>query len=187
MTALAPYAGLVQGSDGNFYGTTSTGGSSSDGTVFQLTPPPIPTTTVLTSTPNPSHEGQVVTMTATVTAQNGGTPTGNVVFQSDGTQIGTVALSNGVAVLNYADLTLGTHSLVADYQGTSGFAASTSNTVQQVVELPASTTTVTSSPNPSTVGQQVTSPRRSVPQGRHSLPATSASPRTERRSPAART
>jgi uncharacterized repeat protein (TIGR03803 family) len=38
-----PYAGLVQGSDGTFYGTTYNGGTNNEGTVFQLsvslTPP----------------------------------------------------------------------------------------------------------------------------------------------------
>src|SRR5690348_14994204 len=33
----SPYAGLVLGPDGNFYGTTSSGGTNNDGTVFQLT------------------------------------------------------------------------------------------------------------------------------------------------------
>ena len=33
-----PHAGLVQGADGDFYGTTEEGGSSGDGTVFRLTP-----------------------------------------------------------------------------------------------------------------------------------------------------
>jgi uncharacterized repeat protein (TIGR03803 family) len=33
-----PYAGLVQGKDGNFYGTTSSGGSAQSGTVFKVTP-----------------------------------------------------------------------------------------------------------------------------------------------------
>jgi uncharacterized repeat protein (TIGR03803 family) len=32
-----PYAGVVQGSDGNFYGTTVAGGSNGEGTVYQLT------------------------------------------------------------------------------------------------------------------------------------------------------
>ena len=64
----------------------------------------IPTTTVLTSTPNPSHLNQVVTMTATVSAQNGSTPAGSVVFQSDGAGIGTVALNSGTAVLDYSRL-----------------------------------------------------------------------------------
>jgi len=31
-----PYAGLVQGSDGSFYGTTSRGGTNEDGTVFKM-------------------------------------------------------------------------------------------------------------------------------------------------------
>ena len=34
----SPYAGLVQGSDGNFYGTTSAGGANGYGTVFKITP-----------------------------------------------------------------------------------------------------------------------------------------------------
>ena len=33
-----PYAGLIQGSDGNFYGTTYFGGANGFGTVFKLTP-----------------------------------------------------------------------------------------------------------------------------------------------------
>ena len=32
-----PYVGVIQGADGNFYGTTSTGGGSGTGTVYQLT------------------------------------------------------------------------------------------------------------------------------------------------------
>src|SRR5437879_2495301 len=33
-----PFAGLVQGSDGNFYGTTFTGGTSDGGTAFRVSP-----------------------------------------------------------------------------------------------------------------------------------------------------
>jgi uncharacterized repeat protein (TIGR03803 family) len=33
-----PFAGLVQGSDGNFYGTTVAGGTNNEGTVFKITP-----------------------------------------------------------------------------------------------------------------------------------------------------
>jgi uncharacterized repeat protein (TIGR03803 family) len=33
-----PYAGLIQGGDGNFYGTTYQGGTSGDGAVFKVTP-----------------------------------------------------------------------------------------------------------------------------------------------------
>jgi uncharacterized repeat protein (TIGR03803 family) len=34
----APNAGLIQGTDGNFYGTTESGGKNSSGTVFKITP-----------------------------------------------------------------------------------------------------------------------------------------------------
>src|ERR1019366_384769 len=85
-----PYSGLVQGNDGNFDGTTHAGGSHNDGTVFSLTGPGpqlIPTTTVLMTAPNPSNLGQAVTMTATVTAQDGSLPTGTVMFESNGVNI----------------------------------------------------------------------------------------------------
>jgi uncharacterized repeat protein (TIGR03803 family) len=35
---VAPYAGVVRGSDGNFYGTTDGGGTNGDGTVFRISP-----------------------------------------------------------------------------------------------------------------------------------------------------
>src|SRR5208337_4050728 len=128
-----PVAGVIQASDGNFYGTTYGGGSNNSGTVFKLTPL-VPTTTVLGTAPNPSNLGQAVTMTAIVTAQNGSTPTGSVVFKSNGVQIGSVQLNNsGIAVLIYSGLPLGTSSLTAVYQGSGNLAGSTSNTVLQVV------------------------------------------------------
>jgi uncharacterized repeat protein (TIGR03803 family) len=151
-----PAGGLLQASDGNFYGTTSAGGAHApNGTVFMLTGPmALPTTTTLTTAPNPSNLGQQVTMTATVHARSG-TPTGNVVFESDGVVIGTVALSSGVAVLHDSNLPMGTNAVIAIYQGGGNFGPSISNLVDQMVQTPGSTTTVTSAPNPSLVGQQV--------------------------------
>jgi uncharacterized repeat protein (TIGR03803 family) len=35
---MIPEAGLLQGSDGNFYGTTEDGGANGEGTVFKITP-----------------------------------------------------------------------------------------------------------------------------------------------------
>ena len=35
---IHPYASLIQGSDGNFYGTTSQGGATNYGTIFRITP-----------------------------------------------------------------------------------------------------------------------------------------------------
>ena len=48
----SPEAGLIQGSDGNFYGTAAGGGESNGGTMFQLTPAGV--VTVLYSFPNSS-------------------------------------------------------------------------------------------------------------------------------------
>ena len=50
-----PYAGVIQGSDGNFYGTTYQGGASGYGTVFKLTPSG--TETVLYSFAGGSSDG----------------------------------------------------------------------------------------------------------------------------------
>ena len=50
-----PYAGVIQGSDGNFYGTTYQGGASGYGTVFKVTPSG--TETVLYSFAGGSSDG----------------------------------------------------------------------------------------------------------------------------------
>ena len=39
-----PYAGLIQGTDGNFYGATEFGGGNSSGTIFKITPTGVLTT-----------------------------------------------------------------------------------------------------------------------------------------------
>jgi uncharacterized repeat protein (TIGR03803 family) len=151
----APLAALLQVGNGVFDGVTHVGGTDNLGTVFQLSVETVPTTTTLTSAPNPSYQGEDVTMTATVMAQNGSTPAGTVNFKSNGTQIGSASLnSSGVAVLNFTGLAVGSDSLTAVYQGLPPLEPSTSNTVTQVVH-PGSTTTVASSPNPSAPGQNV--------------------------------
>jgi Subtilase family/Bacterial Ig-like domain (group 3)/Bacterial cadherin-like domain/Bacterial Ig domain len=134
--------------DGSFTSSTST---TITQTVNKAT-----TTTTLTSAPNASTFGQSVTFTATVTS-TGGTPTGTVTFKDGATTLGTGVLNgSGVAALSTSGLTAGTHSITAEYGGDSNFNTSTSNTVSQVVNKAATTTALTSAPNPSTFGQSVT-------------------------------
>src|SRR4051812_28888334 len=50
-----PNARLVQGSDGNFYGTTEKSGANTYGTVFKMTPAGVLTTLVTFNTTNGSN------------------------------------------------------------------------------------------------------------------------------------
>jgi hypothetical protein len=100
--------------------------------------PPTPTTTMLTSSLNPSVLGQSVTFSATVALTGAvGIPTGAVSFAIDGLAVGTVALNvSGIASLTTSTLTLGSHTVVASYAGTATIAASTSATLIQQVNAP---------------------------------------------------
>ena len=111
-------------------------------------------TTTLTSSTNPSVFGQPVTFTATVTSA-AGTPTGNVTFAADGTPLGTVALAGGQATVTTSGLAVGAHTITADYEGDVNSTPS-SDSLTQTVERAPTTTTLTSTPNPSTFGQPTT-------------------------------
>jgi YVTN family beta-propeller protein len=113
------------------------------------------TTTAITSSLNPSTYCASVTFTATVTS-TAGTPTGTVKFYSSGTLIGSATLSGGVATFTTASLAAGGHSMTAVYEGATKFAGSTSPALTQTVKPAATTTSVTSSLNPSGLGQPVT-------------------------------
>ena len=125
----APFGGLVQATDGNFYGTTTFGanpacttGLHGCGTVFRLSGPP-PSTTSVTSSPNPSTFGDLVTITATVGPAGPPAPTGTVSFTSNGVAIsGCTAVLLGsslTAVCTTSTLAVGTDAIVATYSGDS--------------------------------------------------------------------
>jgi hypothetical protein len=113
-----------------------------------------PSSTTVASNLNPSSFGQVVTFTATVTT--GGSPTGTVTFKSGAATLGTVALTGNTASLSTSALTTGTHVIIAIYSGDATFKTSTSAGLKQVVSKALTTVSLTSSPNPSAVGQSVT-------------------------------
>ncbi|MGO9084920.1 MAG: Ig-like domain repeat protein [Candidatus Sulfotelmatobacter sp.] len=125
-----------------------------------------PTTTTETVSPTTIAVGSTssITISATVTPTSGsGTPTGSITFFNGTTQIGQQALSNGAASMQYnaSSLTVGTYPITATYSGDSAFAASTAApTNLTVVNLPATTTSlsITASPSASqaNVGSNVT-------------------------------
>ncbi len=114
------------------------------------------TTTVVTSSANPSVYGQTVTLTATI-SHGTAIPTGTVEFKSGSTVLGTATVgSAGTATYTSSSFTVGTHAITAVYSGDSNYAGSTSPVFAQVVSKAATTTALASSANPSTSGQSVT-------------------------------
>jgi len=94
------------------------------------------TTTVESSSKNPSELGEAVTFTATVstTAPGAGTPTGTVAFDDNGTPIGSGTLdASGKASVTTSTLALGSHVVTATYAGDGTHNAS-SGSVTQTVE-----------------------------------------------------
>jgi hypothetical protein len=115
------------------------------------------TTNTLMSSLNPSAVGQAVTFTATfnAVAPGAGVPTGMVTFFDGGTPLGTFTLSAGVAMVTTSALTVGPHSITANYAGDANFAGSLSGMFNQTVNLTGSSTALASSANPSVFGQAV--------------------------------
>jgi hypothetical protein len=93
------------------------------------------TTTALTSSPNPSADGQAVTFTAQVASSTGAPPNGETVVFLDGkTPLGKGVLSGGIATFVTSRLEVGTTPVTAAYVGDSDFAGSESPAVNQVVQ-----------------------------------------------------
>jgi hypothetical protein len=137
---------------------STSGGGGYDAFVAKLSSPSkSATTTTLASSLNPSIYGQAVTWTATVTTSGSVAPTGKVNFTWDGYSIGTAALnSSGVATLTKSNLNADSYPLTARYVGDANNASGASSILSQVVTEATSAATLTSSPNPSTLGQSVT-------------------------------
>ena len=134
-----------------YSGDTNDGASTS--TTLTETVSQAATSTALKSSPNPSAYGQSVTLTATVSPA---TATGSLTFKDGSNTLGASVLSGGTATFTVATLSAGTHVLAAAYGGDANNAASSSATLTQTVNLATTTTTLTSSANPSTIGQSVT-------------------------------
>jgi len=109
----------------------------------------------LSSSQNPSTFGQAVTFTAAVSSA-GGIPTGIVEFRDGTTIIGNGTLTNGVATLTTAALGASTHSVTARYVASTSFSESVSTAATQMVNPASTVTSLSSTLNPSRVGQAVT-------------------------------
>jgi hypothetical protein len=114
------------------------------------------TSTSVVASVNPSVFGQAVTFTATVTSATPGTITGTVTFKDGAAVMGSGVISAGKAKFSTSTLAVGIHSITAVYSGNAPYRTSTSPALSHTVNKASTSTTMTSSPNPSTVGQAVT-------------------------------
>lgn len=120
---------------------------------------PVSSKVQLASSGSPSQVGQPVTFTASVnpaSAKYGAIPDGELVWFYDGAKLlGSVALAGGMAQYTTSALSGRSHAIQAKYPGDAIFKPST-GTVMQVVNKYATTTKLSSIPNPSDHGQAVT-------------------------------
>jgi uncharacterized repeat protein (TIGR03803 family) len=154
-----PLGSLILDKASNLYGTTNSGGSSNAGVVFEVTGVRLAPATTLTSSLNPSIYGQKVIFTATVTTSGSLSPTGTVAFTWRGGlyTIGIATLnSSGVATLIKSNLNADTYPLNAVYKGDANNLGSWSPVLNQLVLQTRCAAAITSSANPSTLGQAVT-------------------------------
>jgi hypothetical protein len=114
------------------------------------------TTAMLVGTPNPSSQGQPVTLTATVTG-NFAAPTGPVVFTYGNVVLGSANLVAGggfssTATLTTTALPLGTDVVTATYAATLNFNAASASFTETITASLAGSFTITVTPTPVTVG-----------------------------------
>ena len=99
-----PYASLVEGNDGNFYGTTYNGGTNQLGTVFSITP-----------------GGQFKALYSFMSSSVGGYPYGSLVQGSDGNLYGTTSIGGGNQFGTIFEITTnGNLTRLISFSGTSG-------------------------------------------------------------------
>jgi hypothetical protein len=86
---------------------------------------------MLTSSPNPSTQGQAVTFTAKITSPTV-IPTGPVTFTAGTTVLGTAQLRGGKAKLVISSLPVGSTKVTVKYSGDSNIAKSSASVIQTV-------------------------------------------------------
>jgi hypothetical protein len=144
----AAYAG-----DSNFLPSTGTGPQ----TISKS-----PSATTVSATPNPSSFGQPVVFNVSVVAAGGGSgiPTGTVTISEGLNPIATATLDNtGKAAFSVGNLSGGSHNITASYAGDGNFnpsSASGAGSVSLVVSRSNTSSALSSSSNPTVLGQAIT-------------------------------
>jgi alpha-tubulin suppressor-like RCC1 family protein len=85
-----------------------------------------------TAAPTTAKPGQTVKVTLNITAPEGVTPGGSVTFKEGSRSLGTANVSAGKAMLNVPDLTIGAHTITAQYAGDANLAAKSATAIAKV-------------------------------------------------------
>jgi len=104
------------------------------------------TSTNLTSSINPAIVGQAVVFAAALAVNSPatGAPTGTITFMDGQNTLGSTAVKAGQAAISLSNLAGGAHSISAVYSGDGNFLGSTSSAVNEVINIPDFSLTVTS-------------------------------------------
>ena len=99
-------------------------------------PTTAPTTTSVTTTPDPALLGSVVQLDATVASGGGSVGSGAVTFEDGATPLGPPVPvdASGHASLTVSTLSLGSHVIAANYGGSGGFLASSAMTTEGIYD-----------------------------------------------------
>jgi autotransporter-associated beta strand protein len=130
---------VTMAASGEYSVTATVNGCTSSAGTTTVTINQASTSNGVTASPNPSLPGSNVTFTATLAAvaPGAGTPTGTVLFKTNGVPLADpVTLdTNGVATLITNSLPHGSNTVFAEYAGDGNFLGST-NSVVQIVNTP---------------------------------------------------
>ncbi|MDR0778760.1 MAG: Ig-like domain repeat protein [Methanomassiliicoccaceae archaeon] len=152
-----------------YEGNTNYNGSVSN--ELEYTVSKIDTVTVVSASGDPVYGGSV-TFTATVTSVKTGIPAGEVSFYDDSVFIGEASLDeNGIATLTVSSLSIDTHKITAEYEGSTIYNGSVSNELEYTVsKIDTATVIVSVSGDPvyggsMTFAATVTSAKTGIPAG----------------------
>ncbi|MEV5001176.1 Ig-like domain-containing protein [Nocardioides sp. LML1-1-1.1] len=138
-----------------YLGTSDHAGSTSAAVTFRVREPLKATSTTSGVDPAAAVTGQPVTLSATVTA-TGGTPTGEVVFTVDGSEVGRAPVApDGAASTTVTGLSVGSNPVVATYAGDDVFGPSSASPKTVTVSKAAVAVTLSATDDSTVTGEAV--------------------------------
>ena len=116
-----PQAGLIIDAEGDLFGTTSSGGANSDGTVFEVTAPPAPAGLTLAPASDSGVQGDDITNVTTPAITGTGAAGDTVTLYNGGTLLGTAMVgTGGTWSITSSTLAAGSYSLTATQTDVAG-------------------------------------------------------------------